>query len=92
MESVLDKVFEKVCQQARGKAVESLDKSNTPLYTSRNSTLIRTFNIAAEVQQHMIAIIDDAGKARRAKERMAYIRRHKGMQKHRAPDVSSVQT
>ena len=80
-ESALGTVFEKVCQQARGETVEFLGKIYTPLYTPRNSTLIRTFNITTEEQQRMITIIDDVEKAQRAKERMEYIRRHKGMKK-----------
>lgn len=80
-ESALGTVFEKVCQQSRGEKIEFMGKSVTPLYTPRNLTLIRTFNITAEEQKHMLTIIDEVEKARRAKSRMEYIRRHKGMKK-----------
>lgn len=77
-ENALGTVFEKVCQQARGEKIEFMGKSYTPLYTPRNSTLIRTFNITAEEQKYMITIIDDVEKAGRAKDRMEQIRRKKG--------------
>lgn len=86
-ESALGTVFEKVCQQAKGETVEFMGKSYTPLYTPRNSTLIRIFNITAEEQQHMITIIDDVEKAERAKNRMEKVRRKSGASDHKLSDA-----
>lgn len=86
-ESALGTVFEKGCQQARGKTVEFMGKSYTPLYTPRNSTLISMFNNTAEEQQHMITIIDDVEKAERAKNRMEKVRRRNGAEDHKESDA-----
>ncbi len=81
-EAALGTVFEKVCQHCRGEKVEFNGETYTPLYTPRNSTLIRAFNITPEEQMHMITIIDPVERARRSKERMEWVRRFRGMKNY----------
>ncbi|GLO16708.1 hypothetical protein A3L25_013595 [Pseudomonas putida] len=86
-EAALGTVFEKVCQHCRGEKVEFKGESYKPLYTPRNSTLIRAFNITPEEQQHMITIIDPVERARRGKERKIWERRQRGTSEQKNSDA-----
>lgn len=59
--------------------IKSRENSYIPLYTPKNETLIRIFNITDDEQKQLKTIISADETKRRGRERKATIRRKKGM-------------
>lgn len=87
--SDLTSVFEKVCQQSRGETVEFCGKRFPPLYTPKNSTLIRIFGITSDEQKQLLTIIDDFEKNQRGKKRKELARRKCGMKSYKYSEAKS---